>query len=274
MKKELNIDNVVEFLNSYGDCGIVQMQKDTLRKVDKLAMTILEYFYIHQTAISITNNNLILGSVIKLNDNYKDKLLYNVHKITFNKMYPNIISNLYEQGDIEFSIKEYGELYSFLVKNYTNIKTHNDMVEYSKQSLNWLLNTIFGLSVNNEYQGRKSFLLYHSNPNNVTEYSKETFNYIFEMFDNIVYIDTDTIYYVGDNSNFIGFLNLLYLPYTIDYDCNVWFFKLKKYIEEHNGVIKTHGIHKSKNNTYPYTTNVLENFKKIVRLKKVKSLLK
>lgn len=273
MKVELTIDNVILYYNGLPDYG---NRLNGTSGLSKIATTIYKdmilYFYGTVTENHITKPDAKLnGSYIRLKDEHKEKMYYDANIIEFTRIYPHIICKLYEREKIRFSPTELGDLYSFLTYNYKKISTDKRLKPHAKEIHHFLLYTTYALGAN-PYSSNYTF----TNHDLVVDYSKETFHYIYTHYDNIMYIDTDSVYYIGDGKKICEYIDWLEIPYTID-TTMVYFYKLKNYIELYNGEVKVRGLGGGRKRKYPtYAEDVDDNISKMnnrVRLRKINKLL-
>lgn len=270
MKRELNIDNMVYIIN--------QQEKFTfttnnLKRYRTYITNIIDYFYNEITYNDIENGDKVAhGGFLKLNDEFINKELYNIKRIEFINFYPNAILKLSELGFIKFSSNEFKLLYYFLLKNKYNMRKHKDFNEHTRQICNFILNYLFGFSINNNINysiDKPSLVVHHTRGIN-------------EKIDNLynpIYIDTDRIYINEIDDNLIKLLDNTNLPYVISDNINALFLRPKQYITERDGVFKENGfgiLQKSKTRYKNYKEIIdkfEENTKVFNRNKKIKKLL-
>lgn len=271
--KELNIDNVVKFFIS--NKNIINQHLGSLNYnniiYNYISLAIIEYFYeIKTNEFFNVKGKYYVGSPIYLNDKYSEIKMKNIYKISFEMMYPHIIYKLYKYGKIKFSIKEYGEIYCFLVKNIFELKNLLSHHNESNILLKILLNMTFGSSYLNS--------VYLDNRYEVIEYYNNVYNDLIAK-NNIIYLDVDEIFfkekYKDDIENDIKKLEL---PYKINDNISGFFIRKKKYVLLENGEIKTCGIYVNKNKTRMYTEyqkyhdDIISDFKMQLRIDKVEKL--
>jgi hypothetical protein len=151
-------------------------------------------------------------------------------------MYPNIISNLYKKGEIEFSIPEYAELYITMIFNYKELR--KDLNEKGKQILNIFLNSLYGLSL-------KSYTkIKVSNIHKVIEYySGLYYKLIGDKRSNILYVNTDM--FIFDKKEYLEIeksLLQLSIPYDIDFSINAYFEDYYEYVIDKYGDLEIRGF--------------------------------
>lgn len=273
MKVELTIDNVISYYNGLPDYGDRLKERNGLMKVcTSIYEEMILYFYGTVTKKTIKKDKHdYMGSYIKLRDEYKEKMYYDVNRIEFTKIYPHIICKLNERKKIRFSPIELGDLYSFITYNYNEIKTDIRLKPHAKDIFHFLLHYTFGLGAN-LYLEDYTF----TNHELVIDYTKDTLHYIFTHYNNIMYVDTDSIYYIGDGKKICDYIDWLEIPYTIN-TTMVYFYKLMKYIELYNGEVRARGLRSNRNGKMPpYATDMNDNINKMnnkIRSLKLKKLL-
>ena len=109
----------------------------------------------------------------------------NICKISFNALYPNIISKLWKQGKLKFNIDEFAVIYSFMVDNINVIKNHNDISNTGRLLFKTLINFTYGALSNSTYSG-----FYVDNHHYISEYiNHHLTKYKNDYSNNIIYIN-------------------------------------------------------------------------------------
>jgi len=268
MKKELNIENVIEILNN----------QETFNSYSSnyyigLVRSLIDYFYNEPTKIEFVKETPIFGGYCNFSSEFLSKECYNIKRIQFESLYPSIIVNLYKEGKIKFNVIEFGELYTFLVENKKVIKSNNKLTNNSQTVLNIVLNGLYGLSSNSLYKfGIDKGCL-------ITDFAYKMNEYIFETFkDDIIYIDTDTIYLKEINNSLSTYLSNLPLKYKIEDNINFCVFRKKTFVCEDSNGIRVSGMMKNKSRSYSSQYgNDAESFvnklKMLQRRKKIEKIL-
>lgn len=198
------------------------------------------------------------GGFCELNSSYKGIHIEDeIIKLEFKKLYTHLIIKFFDEGLI-------GEDIFDLVLNKLN--TNLDEIEnlltkddYSEHE-NMLLNSLFGLLDKNDYHSsiRISSYIY-----SILEY------YYNKNFENILYIDTDTIYMTKFEDE--DFIKRIGIPYNLSIISNIYFIRSKKYIFLDNLEIKTRGMNK-KQLELENVDLIMSEMKTIIRNKKLKDL--
>jgi hypothetical protein len=173
-----------------------------------------------------------VGALCWVNENMVDTIHKNIYALNFTRMYPNIILKIYDGFDgWSDSIQSGVEELRILVGHGDGM-TREERIQ---------MNSFFAGLCNpyNEYNRGDSRGIYLGN--SVIRYGSLIGREIVSMYvDNIVYIDTSTIYF--RNLNEFPIKDLDYgLPYTIDEISRGAFYGKKRYII-HDGEVKTKGM--------------------------------
>lgn len=280
--REINIDNIVEFLNSQD----YTMEKLNAYRIGYIhnyfnikdfhdsSYNLISYFFDGYTEIKSEKNISAIGSRVRLNESKKDKILRGFNQLTFLSMYPNIIIKLYEQGEIVFSIEEYATLYKFIVNNKDDIINHFNISKESQYLLRGMINYLYGSS---SIQHTK---IYVSNIDKVVDYYRTIYKSLYEEIEGIIYIEVDIIYFEDNvTDKVVEYLKILNIPYEIKKDINGYFIQKKKYMKEVDGEIKVYGFRYPRksfsgkhNNPYEKICESIDILKRELRFKKIKKL--
>lgn len=273
MIRELNIDNVVNFLNQL-DYSILDVKRNNTAKYIK---TLVHYFLgdnyeVEQVEIE---SNGFFGTYIKLNESKVDRIIHDTSLIEFISLYPHILIKLLKSGELRINIKEFATIYEFLVINRGEIKKHPSLITDGYRMLKYIINatigTLFGSHYNHNKPHYKSFL----NINDaelITTHTLQVFSELMKDTDNILYIDCDSIYLKTVTDDVINKLNGIGLPYEIINDVSVIFYQLKMYVSLVEGRIEIRGLQDKQ--LKRKFLDVVEQLKIINRFKKVKKIKK
>ena len=281
--REINVDNMVEFLNSRGctedDFGMVPyLQRPGAKFFRENTMALIDFFFDTYTEVDFKKGKgSYQGTPIFVREEIIQKPLRNLNQLSFYSFYPYIILKLYEEGEAEFSIKEYAELYSFMVKELVEIEDHPDIIDGSKYLLRFMKNYLYAAS-NIENHILK---LGVSNIDKVIHYYKDTLIELFYTFPNVIYIDVDMIFYQpNDKYDVEEFIKPLDIPYGIKEDINGFFIAKKKYIADIDGEIIIRGSsdprklgHKSASRKFAAVETGLKLLEDIQMTRKLKKLI-
>lgn len=279
MKKELNIDNVVNFINLQDTFYLEQKQYKTT-EVNNLLKGLLDYFYDDYESKDIEIPKYkITGTFIQLNNKIREKMLNNVSRIDFISLYPYVLLKLLKEGKLKINIEEFVPIYDFILTNRFIIQQHPLLREDGFRMLKYIINVTIGILLGAGYKFNKNLtsFLYVDNIKLVTKYTLNTFGKLMEDKDNIYYIDTDVIYLKSVTDEVIKEIDKLGVPYEIKNDIIVVFYKIKRYISLINGEISTKGLQDRllKDRLLKDRFNdVIDTMKILSRNKKIKKLIK
>lgn len=254
VKNELTIDNMINLLNQQ-NYTIEQLNNHnpndpnrfTIRHFNNVAMEMVNYFFENYTNVEIKSldSERFLGSYTDINDKMKLKWMKDISYIEFESLYPNIIIKLWKENKLNFSVYEFGLIYTFLVKNYKKAKNQNIKNE---SILLWkiMINFLYGVS-NNIYRKNQIVI---DNVDLIPNYTRETFQNLFQNHsDNVAYIDTDQIYLDYISPEIINnYIKPLGLPYVIKHNIDCMFIEKKRYIMDEFGTLKVRGIQEYRSN--------------------------
>jgi hypothetical protein len=252
-KLPLTVDNLVDFLNRQpytvdqftNDVNYPNRFKSTDFYNLSWEMMVLFFDQHHRVKVEEGNEAPIMGPPIFVNERYKLKWLENIFLIEFNTMYPNIICKLWKRGDINFNIREFGELFTFVVEHRNEIKNHTNTKDTSWLLCKYFINYTFGATMYNRFHklagtGRMITMGGHKN---VVDYTKTVFEELAENNKhNIFYIDTDVIYLDFPSQDILTKIRSLEIPYEISMGLNGMFIEKKKYVIQHNNTVKPKGL--------------------------------
>ena len=246
-RREINVDNIVEFLNSFNYSEeafkVNRNHVNCFKFRDYKVVTdmMVHHFFDTYTKIELDNYDINLNFSqipLQLCEDKIGKILKNVSKIEFTRMYPNIILNLYREGRIKFNVKEFFELYEFMVINQQDIEKHSDTVEVTKGLLRSIINMLYGASLHPE-----TTLIRIDRPYKVIDYYKNNHIDLFNIYSCIIQTDIDVIHYLNTPNNKVEeHIKELNIPYTITHNLNGYFHQKKRYIIEDGEKIKVHGM--------------------------------
>lgn len=253
VKNELTIDNMINLLNQQ-NYTVNQLTTNNMSDTDRfklqdfnnVAITMINYFFDSYTNIDIKPlNDVFLGTYIDINDKMKSKWMKDISYIEFESLYPNVIIKLWKENKLNFSVYEFGLIYTFLVKNYKKAKNQNIKNE---SILLWkiMINFLYGVS-NNIYRKNQIVI---DNVDLIPNYTRETFQNLFQNHsDNVAYIDTDQIYLDYISPEIINnYIKPLGLPYIIKHNIDCMFIEKKRYIMDEFGTLKVRGIQEYRSN--------------------------
>ena len=188
------------------------------------------------------------GGYNYINPYIKEVPLKNVMQLSFNSLYPNIICGMVESGyhetaarqsthtgltdSVKKSLENFKESFEYFDTNKRNLKL-NDPEKYKELKTNI-----------NSFYGKLGFLsntdMAPNYPGFVTEYLRHYYDDLLKRNQHIIlYIDTDTIFYVGE-IDLLGF-NIPYDVESVDY---IMFSEKKRYVMLKSEIV-TRGYHKN-----------------------------
>jgi len=189
---------------------------------------------------SIDNEtNKFIGAYIKLRE--KNRLIGDINQMSLKQIYPKLFSILYHNSNI---VDNYEYLISIIDNKKIIIEYINDVNIYEQDSykklLNIYINYQFGLLNYNNNKKISLYIIYMQRYILSDIYDNDEFN-------DIIYIDTDSIYYVNtiETTKYIKKSINNIFDYDMEY-CNlIYFIEKKKYIilNENN---KMRGLRKMK----------------------------
>jgi hypothetical protein len=248
IKNELTVPAVIELLNqekySLEQLKNCAPRKDELNgfKLDdwnSVITRLLDYFFEPYKIKKVKEDFGYFGGSVLLDPRNTGYWFKDLYQITFNLLYPSVISLLNDKGKIKFNIEEFGVLYKFLVKNHKSIKNSSELTEEGKFLFKVIINYTYGACTN--YFGRGKIKA--ENIDIVPTYTKEIFELLFkENPKNILYIDTDVIYLRTLTVDILEKLDSLKVNYDVKGHIQAFFIMKKKYILVEDGVIKLKGI--------------------------------
>jgi len=178
------------------------------------------------------------GGYNYINPHIKEVPLKNVMKLNFNSLYPNIICGLVEselhetaKESVKKSLEGFKENFEYFDSNKGILKL-NDPQKYQELKTNI-----------NSFYGKLGFLsstdMAPNYPGFVIEYLRHYYDDLLKRNQNVLYIDTDTIFYAGE-IDLLGF-NIPYDVESIDY---IMFSEKKRYVMLKDEIV-TRGYHKN-----------------------------
>jgi hypothetical protein len=276
--KEINTDNVVLFLNS-NDYSLEYLNNAFYKSKTKIGFNsrdyvnflhdFVDFFYDDKTEFELESPDRYIGSPVFINGNKTQKMLKNLNKLSFIRMYPVIISKLYKTNKVDFNIMELGKIYSYVVDNFISIRNHDNIKNESKILLNIFLNYLYGMS-NNPYKTTGITNIYK-----VTEYYKDTIKELSKI-DGVIYVDCDIIYFEESyKDDVLKIVDVLDIPYEIERSIISYFIYKMKYIslESNEIIVKGLNTKRIKRNNYDQIFyDVIQKFKNELLNKKINKL--
>ena len=270
--RELNLDNMAEFLNTQ-EFRIDMFGSGSLsREYKRIGKLMIDFFYDEHTIKCIENNRKNqVGSSMYLNDKYVNVEFYKITLIDFEYLYPSITVKLYEENKIYFSVEEFGYLYTFLLKNKYKLYNHPNITEECKRGIRYMLFGLYGCSQVNGY-------ICVSDIDLVTATHKEFVDNLYLGYnDDIIYLDIDIIYLKNRNPDIMKLIVDYGIPFEED-DVSGIFFQKKRYFSERSGVQKYHGLDINRNRTrlqdfydsidvFKYNLKIYQRREKLTKLK-------
>jgi len=258
-KNTLTIDAIVQLLNQQNytidnfDHNVNNPNRFSLKDFNKVFLLFVNHFFDSYEIIDIEISDSRSFGTTLINDDMKEYWHTNICKISFNALYPNIISKLWKNGKLKFNINEFAIIYSFMVDNIYNIKNHKDMTNISKLLFKFLINYTYGAISNPKFSN-----FYVDKHHYICEYIHHPLvKYKNDYIDNIIYVDTDEIYLDFFTYEIKEQIDWLELPYEIEYGINGIFFRKKRFILDKSKTCKVKGFRTfkskyqlSKNRTY------------------------
>jgi len=266
--REINVDNIVEFLNSKdytidyltNRLSTFGAYRFNLKDYRLLVNDLVRYFFSDVTYTSHERTIDYVGAPICENKDNLDKVVRNANELTFLSMYPNIILNLYDRGEVEFNIVEFPELYRFFVNNQNEIERHPESKKENKWLVRLMKNYLYGSSAN------KLTKVYVTNIDKVVEYYKETYGQLTDI-EGFLYADVDILYFENSaKDKILEIANSLDIPYEVKEDISFCYFNTRRYVSVVDGKIKVRGY------DYPGKPN-FRNRKSSPQYEKVKEIV-
>lgn len=272
MKRELNVENFVNFFNRLDDVKTNILFSSNY--IVYLLKNMLDYFYTEYEQIKFEKELPNLAGICEVKDGCEFTEYYGIKKIEFNYFYPLIIKKLLENNEIKFNVKEIGLMYLFVLDNLNRIRKNEMITQNGAMVCNIFMNSIYMLSCNkfNKWGLDK--------PRLIIEYGRNILNHIIENFnDEYIYVDTDMII-VKSEKTLLEYLNSLELKYDIS-DINFMIFNKKRYVIEEDGIFDVKGIRtnstRTRRNTKDDILNAIEEFRMNLlyqaRIRKVKQIM-
>lgn len=256
MKRELNVENFVNFFNRLDDVKTNILFSSNY--IVYLLKNMLDYFYTEYEEFKFEKELPNLAGICEVKDGCEFTEYYGIKKIEFNYFYPLIIKKLLENNEIKFNVKEIGLMYLFVLDNLNRIRKNEMITQNGAMVCNIFMNSIYMLSCNkfNKWGLDK--------PRLIIEYGRNILNHIIENFnDEYIYVDTDMII-VKSEKTLLEYLNSLELKYDIS-DINFMIFNKKRYVIEEDGIFDVKGIRtnstRTRRNTKDDILNAIEEFR-------------
>jgi len=181
----------------------------------------------------------IIGSKIELNPSYKELVCHNINKLSFKYFYPKIIEFLIKKNLITLENK-YFYPFTYVLNNVEKIHQNDNKL---KISINLFLNYLYGYIITNN----EKFKINCENKENIIFFVNYVMDELYNKLGlNVIYCDTDEIYYGGDKKIPTYLIKEIFVDYDIPYDIekidNCIFFERKKYIIANKGDLKIYGF--------------------------------
>ena len=180
------------------------------------------------------------GAFCEKNEVYKEKVISNINYFTFNSYYGNIIRYLYQINMFKVS-DDIIIPYSFIIKESDKINLLSSPEEWSIFKL--YKNFFYGYLITS----KKSISIESEGSENISFFSNWLMSELYSKIgQNMVYADTDSLYYIGDIKHPKYIMNNIFknfdMPYQIKTLNSFICFGKKKYIEINDGDIKLRGF--------------------------------
>lgn len=280
--REINVDNVVEFLNTQKysleymmGMSFTYSKRFNLTDYQKFIDELVRYFFSGVTYVDLPRRMDFLGSPMIHKEEIVNKIFKNVNELSFIHMYPNIIINLYNKGEVEFNVVELPDIYTFVVKNKNEIQNHPNIKEESKKLTNLIINYLFGSSFNQKTK------IYITEIDKVIEYYRGVYEKIFDI-NGFLYANLDELYFEDSvKEQVLDYVNKLDIPYEIKECSNFCYFDRRRFVRVVDGDIKVMGydypgkpnFRKRKDTEqYKYVKKVVNKFEIELRQDKIKKL--
>lgn len=301
--KDITVGNVVEFLNSNNytksylenfGIGKKQPQGFSINDYIDLCNRFVDFFFDKKTYNDIEKTKIekyvsgapiyineekiykiiknISGAPIYINEEKRFKIIKNITQISFIKMYPNIICELYKSGEINCITDELGKLYLYVLENHNNINSDKFINSESKILLRFFENIMYLISSNPyKYYG-------FDNMEKVVSYYSVIYDEISKL-PGLIYNDVDTLFFDNSNTEIINLIDKLNIPYEIEHNIIGFFaYKMKYTILNSDGVklngvdvesLRRNGLYSPK---YSELMNAFDLLNKILRSDKIKKI--
>lgn len=238
--REISIKNFVDFFNNYDPgnniMGNNPVWARNINHSNKLSKSLLDFFFDSWSVNQITIKQQLFESVKRyINKKCIEKIQTDVSRLSFNMMYPNIILNLYHNGEIEVSVTEYMVLFEFMVNNRKAIYLAG-LTGQGYMLLKILINGFYG-------QCRKiNSIIFVSDIGKIVNYYKNVIEKLAYSGSNLIYANVDELFYDDTSQNEVEeTIKILNLPYEIEDGMNAYFIGRQRYILDHYGDIQFHG---------------------------------
>lgn len=177
------------------------------------------------------------------NPNHEKIILQNVNQISFKDMYPNLIVKLSDYIAIDYK----------WLKPLKNALINRDRTDIKQ----------------NEFVNSSYLKLYNTDKDTcdlLTQYTRLFYEDIIN--DNTIYVDVDTIYYIGDLD--LSYLQLPYETHKVDI---FYLHSMKRYMKYQANKILTRGFASKGNNFNIDIQSITNQFNQIIRDNKLNTLL-
>lgn len=237
--------------NRYLRFSPINPENPRLTMIDWVNLTtrmLNEFYPDNQFIGNFESNSLpVYGARVYLNEEFKTReqlrWVKNITKLEFNKLYPSLMVQLYESGEMTFNNTKFGELYSFIIKNYSEIRRYfynllpQNFLNVS-HLLKFYINYTYGVLGNGRF-------IECNNLGLVTEKCRNMLDSINDRYsNNVIYIDTDTIFFYKINQipDVQEYLNQFDLEYELYDGYEGIFHERKRYIIYKDGQVQLHGV--------------------------------
>ena len=233
LKDARDISLIFKYLTSFFDTEKWMIYFEDWMVISFIICRIFD-IYINVDYVFTNSRDMFFGSVIELNDYYRDKVLNDVSKIEYNNMYPAIIYDWLDKYKVKSDFFDFPRIFKLVFSAYKEI-LYEERLPIMRGWINWCYGVI------------TSYNLCDKTPINII---KQVQKDIYENFKgHAVYYDADTIYFhhfneiIGRFSQYNIELQkkYKYLTYGISEITHFYITAKKKYIEM-SGEIKVKGL--------------------------------
>lgn len=218
MATDLQIQKIASSKHGYSEFGLDNFNKSVKH--------LLNYMFVNPINRPIEIDETSGSPLVLMNSKYKDQFLENVVLIDLPSLFPNVMVNLNQNGSLHFNYKEFGVLYHMLVQARIEVKRNiQNWDEYCgvKGGITHrpdIITNLIKILINFTYGACKSSksVIRANDIGMVTDHIRSVFSRIMHKHDNVVYIDTDQVWILGDHNLdlIMMMLNYLNVPYEMD----------------------------------------------------------
>lgn len=203
MEKEYYLEKIKNLFNSYNYSGeflsqniLLEKNKFNLKDYNKVCSDLIKIFHedwIEPSTTFKSKSPKISPKIIKSKIDLNGKFGY---CLSYSMFYANIILNKIEDP---FNIKEFNDVYKFLVENRKFISIENGFTIENKMLWKIIINLTYGFSILGENKGT---LVNIKNPEKIVEFSNQLVDDIMfsEFGDKILFYNTDEIYLADEKT--------------------------------------------------------------------------